>query len=60
MPGRDVPRDRVLTPSEVAEIWVATYALLPPYGAFVRFLLLTLQRREEVAGITWSELAPDL
>ncbi len=60
MPGRDVPRDRVLTPSEVAEIWAATYALLPPYGAFIRFLLLTLQRREEVAGITWSELAPDL
>lgn len=60
MPGRDVRRDRVLTAGEVAEVWQATAMLLAPYGAFVRFLMLTLQRREEVAGMTWGEVAPDL
>ncbi len=60
MPGRDVRRDRVLSAGEVGEIWQASAKLLYPYGPFVRFLLLTLQRREEVAGMAWGELAPDL
>lgn len=60
LPGRDVRRDRVLTMGEVAEIWRATPGLPIPYGAFTRVLLLTLQRREEVAGMRWGEVAPDL
>ena len=59
VPGREVQRDRVLSPGEVLEVWQATAKLLPPYGTFVRFLLLTLQRREEVAGMTWGEVAAD-
>ena len=31
-----------------------------PYGAIVRLLMLTGQRREEVAGMTWAELSEDL
>jgi len=58
--GREVARDRVLTPAEVGAIWGACPALPPVHGAFVRFLLLTLARRDEVASMRWGELAPDL
>ncbi len=56
-PGRERPRDRVLTDGEVGAIWRAAGTLGPVHGAYVRFLLLTLQRREEVAGATWSEFS---
>lgn len=58
--GREVRRDRVLTLEEVGSIWQAALTLPPVHGAFVRFLLLTLQRREEVASMQWHEVAPDL
>lgn len=53
-------RDRVLSDAELAEIWTAAGTLGAPFGPFVRLLCLTLQRREEVAGMRWSELAEDL
>lgn len=31
-----------------------------PFGPFIRMLILTLARREEVAAMRWSEIAPDL
>lgn len=49
-------RDHVLTDGELASIWQATETLRAPLGAFYRVLLLTGQRREEVAGMTWAEL----
>ncbi|MEY4889179.1 MAG: hypothetical protein RIQ75_309 [Pseudomonadota bacterium] len=49
-------RDRVLTDDETAAIWTATGAIRAPLGAFYRVLLLTGQRREEVAGMKWDEL----
>lgn len=58
--GRPVARDRVLSDAELAEAWCAAPALGLFQGAFVRLLILTLQRRGEVAGMAWSELAPDL
>jgi integrase len=58
--GRDVSRERVLTDAEIGEVWRAAGQLSPTAGAFVRLLLLTLQRRNEVAGMRWSELTPDL
>lgn len=53
-------RDRVLSDSEVAEIVAATTASSYPFGPFFRIALLTLQRRDEVAGMRWSEISPDL
>jgi integrase len=53
-------RERALTDAELAEVWAATGDFGYPWGPFFRLLLLTLQRREEVAGMRWSELAPDL
>ena len=52
-------RDRTLTDSEVAEVWAATGGMAYPWGPFFRLALLTLQRREEVAGMCWSELSED-
>lgn len=49
-------RDRVLADDELATIWRATETLRAPLGAFYRVLLLTGQRREEVAGMKWDEL----
>src|SRR5215831_3385811 len=47
-------RDRVLTDRELAAIWKA----LPDsdYGAIVRLLILTGQRREEIGALRWSEV----
>lgn len=49
-------RDRVLSDDEIREIWVATDRLMSIFCPFTRILLLTAQRRNEVAGMTWSEL----
>ncbi len=47
-------RARVLDDDEIKALWTAE--LEPPYGQFLRLLLLTGQRRGEVAGMRWSEL----
>jgi len=59
IPSGNVSRDRVLTDAEVALIWAAAGELGHPFGPLVRLLLLTAQRREEVAGMGWSELSKD-
>ncbi len=48
-------RERVLTGQELAAIWQATERDTP-YHHIVRLLLLTGQRREEVGGMSWSEV----
>jgi integrase len=53
-------RDRVLTDAELAAIWQATDGLRMPFAPLVKVLILTLQRREEVARMVWSELSSDL
>lgn len=58
--GGNPTRDRVLTDTEVGAVWRAAGTLGYPFGPVVRLLLLTAQRREEVAALRWSELAPDL
>ncbi|MEY3730943.1 MAG: hypothetical protein RLZZ57_1699 [Pseudomonadota bacterium] len=54
-----VTRDRVLTDTEVRAIWEASLNLGWPFGPLIRLLLLTAQRREEVAGMRWSEISAD-
>jgi integrase len=51
---KETSRSRVLTESELAEIWRALPA--GDYGAIVRLLILTAQRREEIAGLRWREI----
>jgi integrase len=53
-------RERVLTDAEIAEVWSAANTLGYPFGPFYRLMILTLQRREEVAGMRWSEISADM
>jgi integrase len=48
-PSSETDRDRILTHDEIRWLWKATDRLGYPFGPFVRLLLLTGQRRDEVA-----------
>ena len=48
-------RERVLSADELREVWQATEGP-GDFNAAVRLLLLTGQRREEVAAMTWDEI----
>jgi integrase len=52
-------RERVLSNDEVRDIWIVAAATSYPFGPFYQIAILTLQRRDEVAGMRWSELSPD-
>jgi integrase len=54
--GREPPRERVLTKAELGAIWNACEKLDATRAGFVRTLLLTMQRREEVCSMGWAEL----
>jgi integrase len=56
--GREAPAERSLTDQEIAEVWQATGSLGYPYGPLIRLLLVTGQRRGEVAGMRDSEMMP--
>jgi integrase len=58
-PARETARERTLTIIECGAIWRAAGNIGAPFGAIVRLLLLTLARRDEVAGLQWPEIAPD-
>jgi integrase len=49
-------RDRVLNEDEIALLSGSCEQLSYPFGNLFRLLLLTGQRREEVAGLEWKEL----
>jgi integrase len=51
-------RERVLTAEEIKLVWEAT-ASMGSFGAFLKLLLLTAQRREKVASMKWEELEGD-
>lgn len=55
-PGTPEPRKRLLSPDELLAIWRASYELNDPFGPFVRLLICTLQRRNEVSDLPWKEL----
>jgi integrase len=58
-PTPEQARDRVLTDAELANVWHAADRLGGPFGALVKLLMLTGQRRDEVARMTWSEVDLD-
>ncbi|MFL0418410.1 tyrosine-type recombinase/integrase [Sphingomonas sp. 179-I 2A4 NHS] len=55
-PATVAARDRVLSDRELALVWKAANDLAYPFGPLFRLLILTGQRREEVAGLEWQEL----
>lgn len=54
--GGTVERERVLSDAELSDAWAATDALGYPFGPFYKLAILTLQRRDEVAGMRWGEI----
>lgn len=57
--GREQSRERVLDGRELGAIWRACEGLDPYPAAFVRLLMLTLGRRDEVASMRWCEISGD-
>jgi integrase len=55
-PTDEISRDRVLTDDELRLVWQAAGERGWPFGPIVQLLILTGQRRDEVAGMAWSEL----
>ena len=55
-PTPECSRDRVLSDDEVKLIWLAEGQVGGSFGSLVRLLMLTGQRRNEVAEMQWSEL----
>jgi integrase len=55
-PTAERSRDRVLTDDELGRVLKAAQLLDYPFGVIVQLLAHTGQRREEVAGMRWSEL----
>ena len=58
-PAEERSRDRLLSDDELKRIWNAAGTIGWPFGPIVRLLILTGQRREEVAGMRWGELGLD-
>lgn len=54
--GKESPRDRDLSDSEIKIIWPAFEAAGYPFGPMMQILLLTGQRRTEVATMRWVDL----
>jgi integrase len=52
----EAERNRVLSLAELGRIWTAAEALGQPYGPLIQLLVLTAQRRNEVAEMRWSEV----
>jgi hypothetical protein len=59
-PSRETSRDRTPSDSELALILRAADSLGYPFGSFIQLLAFSGQRRDEVAGMRWSELDSDL
>jgi integrase len=55
----EIKRERFLTLDEAAEVWKAADKLGRPFGAWFKLLLVTGQRRGEVAGATWASMDLD-
>ena len=55
-PSIETARDRFLSLDEIGWLWAATEEISYPFGPWVQLLLVTGQRREEVASMTWEQL----
>jgi integrase len=51
---KETPRDRVLSDAEIRAIWKA--CLNNGFGAIVKLLLLTGQRKSEIGSLQWKEV----
>src|SRR3712207_4936893 len=52
-------RDHVIDDADLSKLWRAWDEMGHPFGPMFKLLLLTGQRRSEVAGIQWADLDLD-
>jgi integrase len=55
-PGEEEARDRVLLNEEIERLWRGCDGLGWPFGPYIKLLLVTGQRRNEVAGMKWEHI----
>jgi integrase len=55
-PAKEQSRDRVLTDDEIKTVWDVFGAMGWPFGQAFQLLLITGQRRDEVAKMRWEDL----
>lgn len=58
--AKENERDRVLSPNEIRSLWRACDEIGWPFGPFTQMLLVTAQRRDEVAHMRWDEIQDDV
>jgi integrase len=58
--AKEQARERVLSEGEIKSLMAALDAIGGPIAAAIRLMLLTGQRRSEVAGMTWGEVSGDM
>jgi len=58
-PGSETKRERVLSDEELVAVWKGAEKLGWPFGDALRLLILTGARRQEIAGLLWSEIDDD-
>jgi len=56
---KKVERDRILSDAEVANLWTAWDRMGWPFGTAFKLMLVTGQRRDEVAGMAFNEIDLD-
>jgi integrase len=56
LPTPEKSRDRILSDHELRLVWRAAEQVGWPFGPLVQLLILTGQRRDEVARMRWSEI----
>jgi integrase len=59
-PAEEKARERLLDDNEIRRLWLACDAIDGPAGRCIQLLLLTGQRRGEIAGAKWSEVHGDV
>jgi integrase len=57
--AKTVRRETVISLEDLRRIWAASEGVHPSIRAGIRLGMLTLQRRAEIAGMLWVELAND-
>ena len=55
MPAQKVERERTLNDEEIRLFWPACDRVGWPFGSLAQLLILTAQRRDELAHATWNE-----
>jgi integrase len=60
LPSKERARERVLSDDEIKALWLACDDISGSAGACIKLLLLTGQRRSEIANLKWNEIDGNL